>query len=131
MQLAIIFWPEKRKEDKKKEKIKKEDKKKKDEENKCTYEQFTCDNGKCIPGYHRCDGDNDCGDDSDEDRDRCLGNTLVYYAIKIKFHLIAAIDCPRSNNVHCPSNGVCIEEIFKCDEIQDCPDNWDEKFCPY
>ena len=60
--LLCYFWVEKRKEDKKKKK-----------EKKCLENQFTCDNGNCISIYHRCDGDNDCKDGSDEDRDRCLG----------------------------------------------------------
>ena len=30
--------------------------------------EFTCSNGYCIPFVHRCDGDDDCGDESDEQR---------------------------------------------------------------
>ena len=33
----------------------------------CNNFQFTCDDGRCIPIYWKCDGDNDCGDNSDED----------------------------------------------------------------
>lgn len=51
--------------------------KKKEDKNKCAVDQFTCDNGKCISIYHRCDGDNDCGDRSDEDQDRCLGKAVI------------------------------------------------------
>ena len=33
----------------------------------CDYDEFTCDNGRCVPDSFRCDDDNDCGDYSDED----------------------------------------------------------------
>ncbi|KAK4327514.1 hypothetical protein Pmani_002023 [Petrolisthes manimaculis] len=33
---------------------------------RCTKEQFTCDDGTCLPLSRRCDGINNCGDDSDE-----------------------------------------------------------------
>ena len=32
----------------------------------CHISAFTCDNGECLPDSYRCDGDNDCLDDSDE-----------------------------------------------------------------
>ena len=32
----------------------------------CLNDRFKCDNGKCIHSDWRCDGDNDCGDNSDE-----------------------------------------------------------------
>ena len=33
--------------------------------------QFACKNGKCIAKLWSCDGDNDCGDDSDEPAHLC------------------------------------------------------------
>ncbi|KAK7074026.1 hypothetical protein SK128_022558 [Halocaridina rubra] len=33
----------------------------------CSMDEFTCDNGKCINLTLRCDGENDCGDFSDEE----------------------------------------------------------------
>ena len=38
----------------------------------CPKEQFTCQNGKCIEPYFMCDGNDNCGDESDE-IEGCLG----------------------------------------------------------
>ena len=32
----------------------------------CGENQFQCKNGRCLPDYYRCDGDDDCNDGSDE-----------------------------------------------------------------
>ena len=32
----------------------------------CKADQLQCNNGRCIPESYRCDGDNDCDDNSDE-----------------------------------------------------------------
>ena len=31
-----------------------------------TCYNFSCDNGECVPDSYRCDGNDDCGDNSDE-----------------------------------------------------------------
>lgn len=33
---------------------------------KCAWDQFQCLNRRCIRSVFYCDGDNDCGDNSDE-----------------------------------------------------------------
>ncbi len=33
----------------------------------CKSDQFACNNDKCVSFIHECDGENNCGDNSDED----------------------------------------------------------------
>ena len=39
----------------------------------CAKNQFLCDNTKCIPESWKCNGLNDCGDNSDEMGVVCTG----------------------------------------------------------
>ncbi|XP_066589021.1 sortilin-related receptor-like [Prorops nasuta] len=76
----------------------------------CKHSQFPCKNGVCVPKFWKCDGDNDCGDNSDEDQ------------------------CNRSscspNNFEC-DNSKCIPKYWVCDLDKDCKDGTDEKNCTY
>ena len=38
------------------------------DERTCEPYQFRCKNNRCVPGRWQCDYDNDCGDNSDEDK---------------------------------------------------------------
>ncbi|XP_073936184.1 low-density lipoprotein receptor-related protein 8 isoform X19 [Castor canadensis] len=71
----------------------------------CTKDQFRCRNDRCIPFVWRCDEDNDCSDNSDED------------------------DCPKKtcadSDFTC-DNGHCIHQQWKCDGDEECPDGSDE-----
>ena len=43
----------------------------------CPLNTFNCSNGSCIANLLRCDGEDDCGDGSDEDEKICsLGITV-------------------------------------------------------
>ena len=70
--------------------------------------QFTCANGKCIPNTWKCDGNNDCGDNSDESDFRC--NKL---------------SC-KPTEFMCQDEEKCIPEKWRCDFDQDCRDGSDE-----
>ena len=46
----------------------------------CEDRQFACGNGRCIPNAWKCDGENDCGDNSDEG-EFCEEKTCAYFQV--------------------------------------------------
>ncbi|KAK7863063.1 hypothetical protein R5R35_006484 [Gryllus longicercus] len=77
--------------------------------NKCSAEQFQCANQMCIAKLWKCDGDDDCGDNSDEAN--CT--TCAPYQFQ------------------CHSDGKCIPPYWRCDFDSDCFDSSDEQNCKY
>ncbi|XP_072448783.1 low-density lipoprotein receptor-related protein 4 isoform X1 [Chiloscyllium punctatum] len=80
----------------------------------CGRNHFTCavsafGECTCIPAQWQCDGDNDCGDHSDEDG--CMLPTCS----PLEFHC---------------DNGKCIRRSWVCDGDNDCGDDSDEQDCP-
>uniref|UniRef100_A0A8C1KZW2 LDL receptor related protein 8 n=1 Tax=Cyprinus carpio TaxID=7962 RepID=A0A8C1KZW2_CYPCA len=71
----------------------------------CEDGQFQCNNKRCIPTIWRCDDDDDCSDNSDEEN--CLKNT-----------------CAPSEFL-C-ANGQCVPGRWRCDGEPECPDGSDE-----
>ncbi|ERE71506.1 prolow-density lipoprotein receptor-related protein 1 [Cricetulus griseus] len=83
----------------------------------CFDDQFRCSMGRCIPGHWACDGDNDCGDFSDETHDNCT---------KLEVHSPAGC---TGNEFQCHPDGNCIPDLWRCDGEKDCEDGSDEKGC--
>ncbi|XP_064646226.1 low-density lipoprotein receptor-related protein 2-like [Lineus longissimus] len=82
--------------------------------NNCSkgYDNFVCANGQCLWEGAVCDGDNDCGDNSEENANYCADRT-----------------CPPYSFV-C-DNGRCINMHWRCDYDDDCHDGTDERGCDF
>ncbi len=78
----------------------------------CTANKFHCANGKCISRLWACDGDDDCGDNSDEAHGYCSVHTCA------------------PGEYRC-GNGRCIFASWSCDHEDDCGDGTDEVDCDY
>ncbi|RLV85350.1 hypothetical protein DV515_00016051 [Chloebia gouldiae] len=73
----------------------------------CQPGEFACKNNRCIQERWKCDGDNDCLDNSDEAPELCHQHT-----------------CP-SDRFKCKNNR-CIPNRWLCDGDNDCGNNEDE-----
>uniref|UniRef100_A0A8C5B335 Low-density lipoprotein receptor-related protein 2 n=1 Tax=Gadus morhua TaxID=8049 RepID=A0A8C5B335_GADMO len=77
----------------------------------CGANAFSCLNGRCVPSGYRCDGVDDCHDDSDES------------------------GCGLQNTTCSPSaftcaSRQCVPARWRCDGHSDCFDGSDERGCP-
>lgn len=79
---------------------------------KCPSTDYRCNNTRCVFHSWLCDGDDDCGDSSDESNSSICGMPV--------FH------CP-SGQWKCPNiPKTCINVTQVCDSNRDCPNGMDE-----
>ncbi|XP_038113433.1 sortilin-related receptor [Culex quinquefasciatus] len=77
----------------------------------CGSKFFACKNAVCVPQIYKCDGDDDCGDRSDEEG--CPADKPP---------------CPPYMFT-CKSDKQCVPKYFVCDYDRDCLDGSDEQNC--
>eukprot|EP00092_Neocalanus_flemingeri_P041600 GFUD01045305.1.p1 GENE.GFUD01045305.1~~GFUD01045305.1.p1 ORF type:complete len:884 (+),score=164.86 GFUD01045305.1:115-2766(+) len=121
----------------------------------CNTAELECRNGRCVPESWVCDGEDDCGDRTDEDNCdpeqmstcdpeefRCATGTCI----PIAWQCDGEKDCPEQDALdewdqlcqkercnfgefRCEAEGACIPGTWLCDDHLDCDDGSDEASC--
>ena len=119
------------------------------EEITCFSNYFKCKNGNCVPKTWVCDGDDECKDNSDEDKEVCGIKTCHDFQFRCdnekcipKNYLCDSLnDCGDSsdernctiscetNQHRCKNSSKCINHYAICDGLNDCPEGDDEENC--
>lgn len=115
----------------------------------CPLDEFQCNNTLCKPLGWKCDGEDDCGDNSDENPEECGENhcsshggsiykafdsLLAYCSVaSLKFPLffcaLVKFQCPPTRQFRCHNDRVCLPISKRCDGVNNCGDNSDEINC--
>lgn len=97
---------------------------------------FECKNHVCVQPHWKCDGDNDCGDNSDEElhlcckksrtlllRITCSEDFLEFFSFRSS---TVEVQCETPLRFRCDNNR-CIYSHELCNSVDDCGDGSDER----
>lgn len=85
----------------------------------CQSDEFLCGNGKCLPHFWKCNGQDECGDATDE-RSCSLPPTEAHPGLCS----LGSLPCTDAQSTR------CLPAALRCNGVQDCHDGTDELGCP-
>lgn len=85
----------------------------------CQSDEFLCGNGKCLPRSWKCNGQDECGDATDE-RGCSPPPTESHPGLCSP----GALPCTQAQTTR------CLPATLRCNGARDCPDGSDERGCP-
>ncbi|XP_068597911.1 low-density lipoprotein receptor-related protein 3 [Brachionichthys hirsutus] len=85
----------------------------------CRSDEFLCGNGKCLPRSWKCNGQDECGDGTDE-RSCSPPPTEAHSGLCP----LGSIPCTEAQSTR------CLPAALRCNGARDCPDSTDELSCP-
>lgn len=114
----------------------------------CPPFMFECKNHVCVQPHWKCDGDNDCGDNSDEELHLCckclsiclsVSLSFIHPSVLLSIYLdleifsfccvfspIVDVQCETPFRFRCDNNR-CIYSHELCNSVNDCGDGSDER----
>lgn len=115
----------------------------------CPLDEFQCNNTLCKPLAWKCDGEDDCGDNSDENPEECgevpragragsqsrtqwalgPGAPQPYPGLILALSPAARFVCPPNRPFRCKNDRVCLWIGRQCDGTDNCGDGTDEEDC--
>ncbi|XP_041849421.1 low-density lipoprotein receptor-related protein 3 isoform X2 [Melanotaenia boesemani] len=85
----------------------------------CQSDEFLCGNGKCLPRSWKCNGQDECGDATDE-----RGCSPPPTDFQPGLCPIGTMPCTEAQTTR------CLPAALRCNRARDCPDGADELGCP-
>lgn len=115
----------------------------------CPVDKFQCNNTLCKPLAWKCDGEDDCGDNSDEKPEECSECSFAdLFSFIFSCHPVLVLSllvcpssplppstflgrfqCPPTRTFRCQNDRVCLQVSKRCDGVNNCGDNSDEMNC--